>query len=191
MVRKESNQTNKQTYLSSADFFKINFLEKILSEMPSGCETFWIQIRPDILSGLIWVLTVFKRYQQTTVVGKESLLLAGGQLWSTIYIRPILDMSREKLSSGLLTRSSSNPPAQLWRQSKKNKILHATSSDFFTNLFLWVPGLTGPKFFASQTRSSASHTGSTLNYKFCVSIRIRPFIEANLGSKTLVYLFIL
>ena len=47
-------------------------------------------------------------------------------------------------------------------------------SDFFTNLFLWVPGLTRPKFFASQTRSSASHMGPTLNHKFYVSIQIRP-----------------
>ena len=72
-----------------------------------------------------------------------------------------------------------------------NTRTNGVGSDFFTNLFLWVPGLTGPKFFASQTRSSASHTTSILIYKFCVSIRIRPFIEASLGSKTLAYLFIL
>ena len=33
--------------------------------IPSGCQTVWIQIRPDILSGLIWVQTVCKGYQQT------------------------------------------------------------------------------------------------------------------------------
>ena len=42
---------------------------KILSE----CQTVWIQIRPDILSGLIWVQTVCKGYHQlTTLVGKET-----------------------------------------------------------------------------------------------------------------------
>ena len=39
--------------------------------MLSECQTVWIQIRPDILSGLIWVQTVHKGYRQTTLVGKE------------------------------------------------------------------------------------------------------------------------
>ena len=38
--------------------------------IPSGCQTDWIQIRPDILSGLIWVQTVCKNYQQTTLGDK-------------------------------------------------------------------------------------------------------------------------
>ena len=41
---------------------------------PSMCPTVWIQVRPNILSGLIWVQSVCKRYQQTTKValaGKE------------------------------------------------------------------------------------------------------------------------
>ena len=37
------------------------------------CQKMWIQIRPDILSGLIWVQTVCKGYQQTTLVGIEFL----------------------------------------------------------------------------------------------------------------------
>ena len=36
--------------------------------IPSGCQTVWIQIRPDILLGLIWVQTVCKGYQQITKV---------------------------------------------------------------------------------------------------------------------------
>ena len=44
---------------------------KILSGMPSQCQTVWIQIRPDKLSGLIWVQTVCKSYLQTRQVGKE------------------------------------------------------------------------------------------------------------------------
>ena len=35
-----------------------------LFSIPSGCQTAWIQIRLDILSGLIWVQTVCKGYQQ-------------------------------------------------------------------------------------------------------------------------------
>ena len=48
--------------------FLINFFKKNLSGMPSECQTVWIQIRPDVLSGLIWVQTVCKGYQQTTKV---------------------------------------------------------------------------------------------------------------------------
>ena len=32
--------------------------------IPSGFQKVWIQIKPDILTGLIWVLTVCKGYQQ-------------------------------------------------------------------------------------------------------------------------------
>ena len=35
------------------------------------CQTVWIQIRPNILSGLIWVQTVPKSSLQTTLVDKE------------------------------------------------------------------------------------------------------------------------
>ena len=38
-------------------FFKMNFFEKFFQEYHQ-CQTAWIQIRPDILSGLIWVQTV-------------------------------------------------------------------------------------------------------------------------------------
>ena len=33
----------------------------------------WIQVRPDILLGLIWFQTVCKGYQQTTLVGGKEL----------------------------------------------------------------------------------------------------------------------
>ena len=46
-------------------FFKINF-SKIISGTLSECQMFWIQIRPDILPGLIWVKTACKDYKQTT-----------------------------------------------------------------------------------------------------------------------------
>ena len=73
------------------------------------------------------------------------------------------------------------------------KRLHLTlqkgaGSDFFTNLFLWVPGLTRPKFFASQTRSSASHMGPTLNHKFYVSIQIRPIHRSQFEKQDTVIL---
>ena len=38
--------------------------------MLSKCQTDWIQIRPDVLSGLIWVQTVCIIYQQTTLGDK-------------------------------------------------------------------------------------------------------------------------
>ena len=46
-------------FLSSADFF-----QKVLSGTPPECQTVWIQIRSDILSGLVWVQTVCKGYQR-------------------------------------------------------------------------------------------------------------------------------
>ena len=51
----------------SADFFQNQLFRKILSGIPSECQTAWTQIRPDILSGLIWVQTVCTGYQQTTL----------------------------------------------------------------------------------------------------------------------------
>ena len=42
-------------YLSSVDFFQNQLFQKILSGIPSECQTDSIQIRPNILSGLIWV----------------------------------------------------------------------------------------------------------------------------------------
>ena len=45
-----------------------NSLSAGLFPIPSGCQTVWVQIRPDILSSLIWVQTVCKGYQQMTKV---------------------------------------------------------------------------------------------------------------------------
>ena len=52
-------------------FFENKFFRKIISGIPFECQTDWIQIRPNILLGLIWVQSVCKGYQQTTLGGKE------------------------------------------------------------------------------------------------------------------------
>ena len=57
-------------FLSSAAFFQTQLFLSILSGIPSECQIVWIQVRPNILSGLIWVQSVCKSYQQTTLVGK-------------------------------------------------------------------------------------------------------------------------
>ena len=53
-------------------FFKLAFSKKKKkkknSGIPSEFQTVWIKIRTDVLSGLIWVQTVCKGYQQTTIV---------------------------------------------------------------------------------------------------------------------------
>ena len=55
-----------------ADFFFQNQLfSKTLSGIPPVYQTVWILIRPDVLSGLIWVQTIYKGYRQTTQVSKE------------------------------------------------------------------------------------------------------------------------
>ena len=45
----------------------MNFFKKLFQEH-CQCQTDWVQIRPDILSGLIWVQTVCKGYQQIAKV---------------------------------------------------------------------------------------------------------------------------
>ena len=50
-------------FFRSADFFKLNFL-KILFGNTIRVPNNWVQIRPDIFSGLIWVQTVCMGYQQ-------------------------------------------------------------------------------------------------------------------------------
>ena len=37
----------------------------------TGCQTDWVQIRPDVLSCLIWVQSVCIGYEQTTLVDNE------------------------------------------------------------------------------------------------------------------------
>ena len=52
-------------------FFKINFFEKFFQEYHQNVKQFWILIRPDSLSGLIWVQIVCKSYQETILVGNQ------------------------------------------------------------------------------------------------------------------------
>ena len=63
-------------FLSSADFFQNQLFRKILSGIPSECQTVCIQTRPDILLGQRWVQTVCKSYQQMTLdlVAKELII---------------------------------------------------------------------------------------------------------------------
>ena len=64
--------------LLSADFLsKLTFFETFSGTL-SACKTVWIQIRLDIVSGLIWVQTVCKGYHQQTdkvVTNKERALV--------------------------------------------------------------------------------------------------------------------
>ena len=60
--------------LSSADFFSNSAFLKIPSGIPSECQIVLVQIRPGVLLGLIWVQTVCKSYQQTTLGDKKLIL---------------------------------------------------------------------------------------------------------------------
>ena len=55
-------------------FFQNQLFLKILSGISLECQTDWIQIRPDVVSGLIWVQSVCKGSQQTTLVRMELML---------------------------------------------------------------------------------------------------------------------
>ena len=54
-----------------------HYNKRLLTYLPSECQTVWIQIRPDIMSGLIWVQTICKGYQQSTLGGKDLNLHLG------------------------------------------------------------------------------------------------------------------
>ena len=49
-------------------FSKLTIFKKRNSGVLSECKTVWIQIRADKMSGLIWIQTVCKGFQQTTKV---------------------------------------------------------------------------------------------------------------------------
>ena len=57
-------------FLSSADILSKSTFSNLSGIQPQ-CQTVWIQIRPDVLLGLIWVQTVCKCFHQTTLVGEE------------------------------------------------------------------------------------------------------------------------
>ena len=56
---------------------------KNLSGTLSECQTVWIQIRPDVMSDLIWVQIVCKDYQQTTTfaAGSQRVHVCSIFLW--------------------------------------------------------------------------------------------------------------
>ena len=61
--------------LSSADIFSKSvcflFFLNDLSGISVECQAVWIQIMPDVLSGMIWAQIDGKGNQQTTLVSKE------------------------------------------------------------------------------------------------------------------------
>ena len=68
-------------FLSSADYFENDLFKKFVQNKHQGtCQTVKTQIRPDILSGLIWVQTVCKVYEQTTQAGKELIIMTYHQM---------------------------------------------------------------------------------------------------------------
>ena len=56
-------------------FLKNSFMK---NQMSPGCQTIGIQIRPNML-GLIWVQSICKNYQQTTLVSNEVFLVISFQ----------------------------------------------------------------------------------------------------------------
>ena len=61
--------------LSSADFFQNQLFQTILSGIPSECQTDWIQIWSNILSGLTCVQSGCKGYGQTTPEVNELMFI--------------------------------------------------------------------------------------------------------------------
>ena len=65
---------NFSCFLLSAAFFQNQLFQKILSGIPTECQTVWILIRPEDSSGLIWVQTVWQGNLQMTLVDKELMI---------------------------------------------------------------------------------------------------------------------
>ena len=79
-------------FFSPADFFSKLTFKNIFQEhyTLSECQALWIQIRPDVLSGLIWVHTVCKDNPQATkvTVGRQKLIFVCFD-----FLRPINNIS--------------------------------------------------------------------------------------------------
>ena len=80
MVRKKNLCPREifHAFLASVDFFR-----KILSRILSEFQTDWIQIRPDVLQGLIWVQSVCKGYEQTALEDNDRVNYSTGTLVQT------------------------------------------------------------------------------------------------------------
>ena len=52
-------------------FCRLLIFSFFFSGIPLECQTDWMQIRPNVMSGLIWVQTVCKSYQQKTPGDKD------------------------------------------------------------------------------------------------------------------------
>ena len=157
-------------FLSFADLFKINVFKKFFRNYHLNVKQFGS--RSGATSCRAWsgsklFVKVICRRQKPPLAGKDLKFIL-------LIISFIQVFSSLETTSGLVTCNDGH--------------IIVSYSDFFTNLFLWVPGLTRPKFFASQTRSSASHMGPTLNHKFYVSIQIRPIHRSQFEKQDTVIL---
>ena len=59
--------TNFKTSLLPGFFVQFFFFQKIITGIPTSL----VKIRPDVLSGLIWIQSVCKGYKQTTLVSNK------------------------------------------------------------------------------------------------------------------------
>ena len=119
---------------------KINqlFWKKKLSGIPSECQTVWIQIRTDILSGLILVQTVCKDCQLTTLVGKE--LMGYLRCRKLNQCTPSLDGIWELINRILQQRACTRP--LLIGHADTFLLVFQVIKLFFKPIFLWAAILT-------------------------------------------------
>ena len=77
--------------------------------IPSGCQTVWIQIRPDILSGLIWVQTVCKGYKQMIKVTASRQRVRYSTFWLKPWLKSISFGSNFFYLAKVLATTNSEP----------------------------------------------------------------------------------
>ena len=93
-------------------FFKSHLFRKIISGIPLGCQAVWAQIRPDILSGLILVQTVYKGYQQTTQVAPSKERAKVKNVYFLIFTVRNNLTSRQQTQNRQNQRRPQRPPLQ-------------------------------------------------------------------------------
>ena len=105
-------------------FFQNQFSRKILSGILSECQIVWIQVRPDKMSGLIWVQTVCIGLSADDTRRQRLIIIILGCLWvNRLFISCLtVHVFRVRINQG--TRYTHAATALGWASAKFMSSLH-------------------------------------------------------------------
>ena len=109
-------------------FFQNKLFQKNLLGIPSQCQKNWIQIRPDILLGLICVKLVCKRYEQMIVCLFDLILYVPSTIFhlyrdESSWVEPVLSLNK----CVLLKDHSAVTPVRLEPAALRSRVKHSTT----------------------------------------------------------------